>query len=175
MPDTKFCSYCGAPLINKNIQGVDRLACGTETCEYVFWDNPLPVLTAIIEHEGNILLARNKAWPEKMFGLITGFLEKGETPEQGLAREVKEETGLDTQSIDFVGLYPFLQRNQLLIAYHVVATGTICMGDELAEIKPIAHHKLKPWSFGTGLALQDWLNRKKESGGGTPGDRDRTA
>jgi NAD+ diphosphatase len=151
MPETKYCSYCGGTLTNKVIDGVERLACKDASCGYVFWDNPLPVVTAIIEHEGCVLLARNKAWPEKMYGLITGFLEK-------------EETGLDSQSIDFVGLYPFFQRNQLLIAYHVLATGTICMGDELADIKPVAFDKIKPWSFGTGLALQDWLERKMGKG-----------
>ncbi len=161
MPEIKYCSYCGAPLATKNIQGIDRLACSADSCEYVFWDNPLPVLTAIIEHEGNILLARNKAWPEKMFGLITGFLEKGETPEQGVAREVKEETGLDSQAVEFVGIYPFLPRNQLLIAYHIKATGSITMGEELSEIKAIPPPKIKPWSFGTGLALQDWLEKQK--------------
>ncbi len=162
MPEMKFCAYCGAPLALKNVQGIDRLACSVDSCDYVFWDNPLPVVAVIIEYEGNILLARNKAWPEKMFGLITGFLEKGETPEQGAAREVKEETGLDTQSIDFVGLYPFLQRNQLLIAYHVNAAGSIIMGEELSEIKAIHPLNLKPWSFGTGLALRDWLERQRE-------------
>jgi len=146
----------------KNIQGVNRLPCGADSCEYVFWDNPLPVLAMIIEHEGNVVLARNKAWQGKMFGLITGFLEKGETPEQGAAREVKEETGLDTRSIEFVGLYPFLQRNQILIAYHVKAIGSVIMGDELSEIKAIHPFELKPWSFGTGLALRDWLEKRKE-------------
>ena len=57
------------------------MACPDTSCGYVHWDNPLPVVAAIVEYEGRILLARNAAWQEGMFALITGFLENGETPE----------------------------------------------------------------------------------------------
>jgi ADP-ribose pyrophosphatase YjhB (NUDIX family) len=53
------------------------------------------VLAAVIEYRGQILLARNAAWPGRMFALITGFMEAGETPQGGIAREIKEETNLD--------------------------------------------------------------------------------
>ena len=71
-----------------------RLACPDPECGFVHWNNPLPVVAAIVEYEGKILLARNAAWVEGMFALITGFLENGETPEEGIAREVLEETSL---------------------------------------------------------------------------------
>jgi NADH pyrophosphatase NudC (nudix superfamily) len=54
--------------------------CPDDTCGYAHWNNPLPVVAAIVELDGKILLARNAAWPEGMFALITGFLENGETP-----------------------------------------------------------------------------------------------
>jgi NAD+ diphosphatase len=58
------------------------------------------VLAAVIEctdREGQLLLARNAAWPGRMFGLITGFMEAGETPEDGIRREVAEETSLQVE------------------------------------------------------------------------------
>ena len=139
--------------------GVDRLACSA-ACGYVHWDNPVPVVAAIVEHEGGVILARNKDWPEKMFGLITGFLEKDETPESGVAREVKEELGLDASATHFIGLYPFARRNELLIAFHVPAEGAVVLNEELAAYKRIAPEKLRPWDFGTGLALADWLRNR---------------
>ena len=139
--------------------GVDRLACSA-ACGYVHWDNPVPVVAAIVEHEGGVILARNKDWPEKMFGLITGFLEKDETPESGVAREVKEELGLQASATHFVGLYPFARRNELLIAFHVPAEGAVVLNEELAAYKRIAPEKLRPWDFGTGLALADWLRNR---------------
>jgi NAD+ diphosphatase len=53
---------------------------------------------------GRILLARNAAWPEGMFALFVDFLKNGETPEAGIVREVREETALEAQTIDLVGV-----------------------------------------------------------------------
>ena len=135
-----------------------RLAC---RCGFVHWDNPVPVVAAIVEHEGAVILARNKDWPEKMYGLVTGFLEKDEHPENGVRREVKEELDLEPAAAHFVGLYPFARRNELIIAYHVPATGTVRLNEELAEVRRVAPEKLRPWDFGTGLAVADWLKRRQ--------------
>jgi len=163
MTEVKFCPYCGTELALKNIEGKERLSCLREDCPYVFWDNPLPVVAALIEYDGKVLLARNKAWPEKIFALITGFLEKGETPQAAITREIKEELGLDATAVSLIGLYAFFEQNQLIIAYHVVCTGSITLGDELAETKLIPFEKLRPWPFGTGLAVQDWLEKRKSA------------
>ncbi len=157
MREFQYCPQCGKGLTKKQVNGKERLCCPDETCGYVWWDNPLPVVAAIIEKDGNILLARNKQWPEKIFGLVTGFLEKGETPEAAVVREVKEELGLDAEIRELIGVYSFVERNQLIIAYYLSASGELRLGDELAEIKMIPPVKLRPWSFGTGLAVRDWL------------------
>jgi NADH pyrophosphatase NudC (nudix superfamily) len=160
MSEFKYCSVCGKDLAKGTVDGKDVLCCMSDNCGYVFWNNPLPVVAAIVEMDGKIVLARNKEWPEKMFGLITGFLEKGETPESAVKREVKEELGLDAEIMEFVGVYSFFERNQLIIAYQLSAAGEIKLGDELAEIKWIPVGKLKPWPFGTGHAVRDWLERR---------------
>jgi NADH pyrophosphatase NudC (nudix superfamily) len=95
-----------------------------------------------------------------MFGLVTGFLERGETPDEGVLREVEEELGLVGEIADFIGYYAFFQMNQLLLAFHVKATGEIALGDELEEIRRIPPEKLRPWRFGTGYAVMDWLKRR---------------
>jgi NADH pyrophosphatase NudC (nudix superfamily) len=156
----RYCPACAAPLASGEHGGAERLACAA--CGFVHWDNPVPVVAAIVEHEGAVILARNRDWPEKMFGLVTGFLEKNETPEQGVAREVKEELGLEALEVNFVGLYPFARRNELIIAYHVPAAGTVVLNEELADYRRIAPERLKAWDFGTGLALADWLARRLE-------------
>jgi NADH pyrophosphatase NudC (nudix superfamily) len=158
--DMKFCPLCGSTLGLKEIEGIRRSACTSETCDYVFWDNPTPVVAAIVEREGMVVLARNKGWPEKMFGLITGFLEKGETPEDGILREVREELGLEGEIAGFVGYYPFLQRNQLILAFHVKAEGDMVLGDELEEIRAVPPERLRPWPYGTGHAVADWLKKR---------------
>ena len=140
--------------------GLDRQACTSGSCGYVHWDNPVPVVAAIVEHEGDIILARNVAWPGNFFALITGYLEKNDpSPEIGARREVKEELNLDAQEVTFVGHYPFARQNQLIIAYHVVATGEIRLNEELAEYRRVPPAQARYWPAATGLALRDWLLR----------------
>ena len=79
-------------------------------------------------------------------------------------REVKEELGLIGKIVSLVGVYPFPRMNQVIIAYHVLATGTIRLGEELRASKRIAKQELRPWDFGTGLAVRDWLQQQ----GGAP-------
>ena len=154
-----YCPRCGAPLSTRQLAGLPRRACAD--CDYVHWDNPLPVVAALVEREGLIVLARNNAWTgKKFFGLITGFLERNETPEQAVAREVKEELDLDAQQVALIGVYPFERKNELILAYHVVAAGEITLNEELAEFRLIAPEKLRAWDAGTGLAIRDWLSAR---------------
>ncbi|MBX6420184.1 MAG: NUDIX domain-containing protein [Nevskia sp.] len=158
----QFCPRCAKPLTHGAVDGGSaRWHCPDRACGFVHWDNPVPVVAAIVEHEGEIVLARNRAWPPKMFALITGFLEKDDPdPAQGVLREVAEELGLQGRVEEFVGHYPFPRMNQLIIAYHVVAQGAITLGEELVEYRKIPPEKLRPWPAATGLALRDWMVKR---------------
>ena len=132
-------------------------------CGWTHWNNPTPVLAAVVEmvdRDGQILLARNAAWSGRMFALITGFMEAGESPQEGIAREVKEETNLDVQATTLVGAYECLRMNQIIIAYHVVATGQVKLSPELVDYRFYDLHELKCWPAGTGYALADWLRTR---------------
>jgi NAD+ diphosphatase len=158
-PDYKFCPRCAAPLEVLPLGGRPRNAC--VACGFTHWNNPLPVVAAIVETQGKILLARNAAWSAKTFALITGFLEAGETPEQGVAREVEEETSLVASEVVLVGVYEFTRKNELIIAYHVKADGVIKLSEELADYKLVPPAELRPWRMGTGLALADWMRARQ--------------
>jgi ADP-ribose pyrophosphatase YjhB (NUDIX family) len=112
------------------------------------------------ERLGRVLLARNAAWPGRFFGLITGFLEAGETPEDGIRREIAEETSLEVDSLNLLGVWDFQRMNQIIIAYHAAARGEITLSPELAEYKLIAPGDVKCWPQGTGQALATWLRSK---------------
>jgi NADH pyrophosphatase NudC (nudix superfamily) len=156
-----YCPQCTKPLERQLHGDRERLLCPDRTgCGYVHWDNPLPVVAAIVEHEGEVLLARNAGWPEGWFALITGFLERGETPDSGVLRELKEETGLDGEIVQFVGPYSFFERNELLLVYHVRATGRIQLNEELIEYKKLPAAEVRPWPRGTGVAVRDWLAQR---------------
>jgi NAD+ diphosphatase len=164
MSEYQFCPRCASRLVARvdadHDGGRMRHVCPDPACGYVHWNNPLPVVAAIVEYEGRVLLARNAAWAEGMFALITGFLENGETPEEGIAREVFEETSLRVERTELVGVYEFIRKNELIIAYHVCATGTIALSPELLEYRLVEPAQLRPWRAGTGLALGEWMRRR---------------
>jgi len=157
MQPYRFCPQCGSPLEVLPLSGRERHACLTPDCGFVHWNNPLPVLAAVVEYEDKLLLARNAAWPPEMFALVTGFLERDESPEAGVARELKEETNLDAESVSLIGVYEFMRKNELIIAYHVKASGRIALSEELAEYRLTPPEEVRVWSAGTGFAVADWL------------------
>lgn len=160
-----FCPNCATPLqrITEQEDGGPKERTRCPSCGWTHWNNPTPVLAAVIELPeagGQLLLARNAAWPQKMFGLVTGFMEAGETPQDGIAREVFEETALTAEAVKLVGVYDFQRMNQVIIAYHVVARGEVTLSPELAEYKLVPPEKVKCWPAGTGQAVADWLRSR---------------
>lgn len=166
MSAARFCLRCGGPLAARAEGALERLACNAPGCGFVHYDNPLPVVAAIVELDGDVVLVRQHGWPEKMFGLVTGFLECGEAPERGVLRELEEELGLAGEVVSLVGVYDFAVKNELIVAYHVRARGEPVLGDEIAQIKRVSPEKLRPWPFGTGLAVEAWLRRRREADAG---------
>ena len=102
----RFCPSCASPLamVSQMEDGGEKSRLRCTACDYTHWNNPTPVLAAVIEYEGKILLARNAAWGSKMYALITGFMEAGETPEDGIAREITEETSLTASALKLLGV-----------------------------------------------------------------------
>jgi NAD+ diphosphatase len=161
----RFCPHCATALalLAREEDGgpKERLRC--PACGWTHWNNPVPVLAAVIEcadRDGQLLLARNAAWPGRLFALITGFMEAGETPQQGIAREVAEETALEVDALSLIGVYDFQRLNQVIIAYHALARGEVRLSPELAEYKLFAPADVRCWPAGTGHALADWLRSR---------------
>ena len=158
----KFCPHCATPLefIAQLEDGGEKERLRCVACGFTHWNNPTPVLAAVIEFEGKILLAQNAAWPGKMFALITGFMEAGETPKGGIEREIAEETSLETTELNLIGVYDFQRMNQIIIAYHAVCHGQVKLSPELVDYKLFAFDEVKCWPAGTGYALADWLRSR---------------
>jgi NADH pyrophosphatase NudC (nudix superfamily) len=159
-----YCPRCAKALAERPMRDIDgvmsvRRACNDE-CGFVHWGNPTPAVGAIVEHEGEIILARNAGWPPGFFALVTGYLEAREDPRRAVVREVKEELGLDVVETNLVGNYIFERKNEVMLCYHVVAIGTVKLGAELAEYRRHKPADLKPWKRATGLAVADWMRSR---------------
>ena len=157
----RFCPQCSQPLVERDLGEQVRRACPDHACGYVHWNNPTPVVAAVVEHEGHLILARNSLWKAPFYALITGFLEASDTsPEAAIAREVEEELGLQAQATNFIGHYSFARQNQIIMAFHVPACGTVSLSEELSDIIRVPPADAKYWPAATGLALRDWLLRQ---------------
>jgi 8-oxo-dGTP diphosphatase len=98
----RFCLLCGARLRTVRDEGRRRSRC--PRCAWTFYANPVPAAAALIVHRGRVLLGRRARPPYAgTWDLPGGFLESGETPERGLAREVREELGVGLRRLRFAG------------------------------------------------------------------------
>lgn len=135
----EFCPKCSSKFISQKDQ--TKLQC--TDCKFIFYQNSKPTSSAIIVKENQVLLGRRSVEPSKgMWDIPGGFLEYGEHPEDGVKREALEETGLDVEIQDMLGI--FMDRYKhgdyeeatLNIAYIVnVRGGKEKPGDDLEELQ----------------------------------------
>lgn len=164
----KYCPDCGNALGTRTLDGIERQACVVPPCDFVHWNNPVPVVAVLLQYQAKILLVRNSPWPAGMFSLVSGFLERNETPEQAVVREVKEELNLDSQVQDFICCQSLFAKNQLILAFWGTATGDIKTNDEIADVKLLTRQELSLWSFGpltlTSNIVSQWLAKTSSNG-----------
>ena len=155
--DYRFCPQCRTELATVDRGGQPRLAC--PQCRFVHWRNPVPVVAAVVERANRVVLVHSLGRPAHWYGLVAGFLERGEHPADAVLREVAEELGLEGRLESAIGIYPFERLNQVIFVYHVVVGDApiTLAADELDDFKEVPLEKLRPWSQGTGPALRDWL------------------
>jgi mutator protein MutT len=104
MPRYQFCPRCGSKLLLKMMSPEPKKlqVCSNSACSWIHYDNPKPVIAAIIENNNQVLLVRRAKDPYiGDWDLPGGFVEKNETLEQAVKREVKEETHLNAETIQY--------------------------------------------------------------------------
>lgn len=80
-----------------------------------------PAVICLI-HDGHdrAVLARQTVWPERLFSLIAGFVEAGESFESCVVREVAEEIGLDVRDVTYLGSQPWPFPRSLMVGFHAI-------------------------------------------------------
>ena len=76
-----------------------------------------PAVIVLIEHEDRILLGSNALWEAGRFSLLAGFVEAGESLEQTVAREVREESGVELEGIEYVASQPWPFPRSLMLGF----------------------------------------------------------
>lgn len=129
--NSQYCGACGSKNMYSDKEGAFHCSCS----KYMLYPKISPCVIGIILNGDEILLARNKLFPEGMFSAIAGFVEASETLEQTFEREIHEEVGLKVKNIKYFGSQPWPFPNQLMIAFTCeYESGEINVdGDEIVE------------------------------------------
>lgn len=111
--NTRFCSRCGTPLIDDE----KLMARDCPNCHMQIFPRIDPCIILRIEKDGKILLARHVQRNQNIYACIAGFVEAGETLEQAVIREIKEETGLTVKNIKYFGSQSWPFPSQLMMGF----------------------------------------------------------
>jgi thiamine-phosphate pyrophosphorylase len=139
MKDKEYCPACGHKLIDKHIEGRQRLFC--RSCELPVYENPIPATAAVlIDEQEEVLLVKRNVEPKRgHWCLPGGYIELYETPEHGCLREVKEETGLDTEILRWEGNIlgdSLLYKSIIVMGYSLKnPKGVPVAGDDCDEVR----------------------------------------
>lgn len=135
----RFCPECALPLSEGFIDGRMRLHC--QSCGFVRYENPLPVVIAVAVDDGRFLLIKRGIPPRKGYwGCPSGFVESGESPEEACLRELREEAGVDGEVARLIRVSRWqddeLYGDMLVVSYLVRVTGgTPVAGDEVDDVR----------------------------------------
>jgi NAD+ diphosphatase len=115
----RHCAECGAP--SQAVEGGHVRVCAA--CQARHFPRTDPAIMALIVHEDRCLLARQAAWPPGMHSILAGFVEPGESLEDAVIREVREEVGLDVTDVRYLRSQPWPFPSSLMIGFWMRALG----------------------------------------------------
>lgn len=126
-----FCGRCGSA--TKAFRGGWGRRCSG--CGLDHFPRVDPVVIMLAEHGGRILLGRQPQYPQGRYSALAGFVEPGESIEEAVARELKEEAGLEVSSVRYVASQPWPFPGQLMIACIATAASDAVTldGEELED------------------------------------------
>ncbi|NLS14848.1 NAD(+) diphosphatase [Vibrio sp. SM6] len=109
----RFCPLCGG----RNFLNHDQLAMQCGECRTLHYPRIFPCIIVAVRKENQILLAQHPRHRTGMYTVIAGFVEVGETLEQCVAREVREETGIEVTNIRYFGSQPWAFPSSLMMGF----------------------------------------------------------
>lgn len=109
----QFCGVCGTP----TVEVAEERARRCPKCSALFFPVVSSAIIVAVTREDEILLAHNRNFRPGMYSVLAGFVDPGETLEQAVAREVREEVGVELTDIDYIASQPWPFPNSLMLGF----------------------------------------------------------
>lgn len=138
--DHQFCGRCGRPTQSHTRD----LAMSCASCNLDFYPRLSPCIITLVTRGDECLLAWHARSKEEKYSCLAGFIEVGESPEQTLIREVREEVGLEVANIRYVMSQPWPFPGQLMLGYYAeYSSGNIRLDEkEIVAAKWYQYNRL---------------------------------
>jgi NAD+ diphosphatase len=126
----QFCSRCGTPTVQRETERSKECP----KCGQIHFPRLAPAVIVLVERGNQLLMARSRHFAPGLFSVLAGFVEPGETLEEAVAREVKEESGILVKDIRYFGSQPWPFPHSLMIGFTAkYAGGEIILEDSELE------------------------------------------
>jgi NAD+ diphosphatase len=163
----RYCGRCGEP----TVRAAHERARTCPRCQLAHYPRLSPAVIALVERDGQALLARNARFPAPFHSCLAGFVETGEGLEACVAREIKEEVGVEVADVRYFGSQPWPFTSSLMIGFNARWAGgdVVPDGEEIVEAGWFAPDALPRLPGKLSIARQlvdDFIRRH----GGTPTD-----
>jgi NAD+ diphosphatase len=160
----RFCGRCATPT---EASALER-ARHCPHCRATFYPRIPPAVITLIERDDRILLARSARFKNGVFSAVAGFVETGESLEDAVAREVKEEVGVEIDQLRYFGSQPWPFRSLMIAFFARYRAGEIAVDDEeIVEAAWFEFNRLPPLPPSISIArkLIDSFVARQGSGG----------
>jgi NAD+ diphosphatase len=127
----RFCGRCATP--TELVPGERARRC--PSCRVPFYPRISPAVIVLVTRGNSMLLARSASFPDAFFSTLAGFVEPGESLEEAVQREVKEEVGIELKNVRYFGSQPWPFGRSLMVGFTAeYAEGELRVdGQEIAE------------------------------------------
>jgi NAD+ diphosphatase len=144
-------------------------------CGLLYFPRLAPAIIVLVQRGDQLLLARSRHFMEGMYSVLAGFVEPGESLEEAVAREVREEVGIEVKDVHYFASQPWPFPHSLMIGFTATyAGGEISLNDD--EIENASWFKVDnlpriPGKISIARKLIDWFIEKQLKGRDKPSER----
>jgi len=164
----QFCGRCGARTVTRTAERANECP----QCGLLHFPRLAPAIIVLVERGNQMLLAKSRRFPTVMYSTLAGFVEPGETLEEAVIREVKEETGVTVSNVRYFGSQPWPFPHSLMIGFTAkYAGGEISLDDaEIEDANWFTIDNLPPLPGKISIARKLIDSFLEKQGGVTPAD-----